>query len=190
MKRSLAAMSEEWRDVVGYEGLYQVSSEGRVKSLERVVKRKDGRRRLQKGRFLKPSRDHCGYKKICLTDANSKQKSFLVHRIVCQAFHENPWNKSEVNHINEDKSDNRSCNLEWCTRKENCNHGTRNVRMAKKIAEIKSKPIAQYTLDGKLVKVWPSPTEVHRQLGINQGNISAVARGERNKASGFIWKYV
>lgn len=63
-------------------------------------------------------------------------------------------------------------------------------RMAKKIAEIKSKPIAQYTLDGKLVKVWPSPTEVHRQLGINQGNISAVARGERNKASGFIWKYV
>lgn len=62
--------------------------------------------------------------------------------------------------------------------------------MAKKIAEIKSKPIAQYTLDGKLVKVWPSPMEVHRQLGISQGNISAVARGERNKASGFIWKYV
>ena len=173
--------NEEWRDVVGYEGLYQVSNQGRVKSLER----KDCLGRTVKGRILKPGMVGSGYLMISLC-TGGKQKMFSVHRLVCQAFHENPDNKSDVNHINEDKTDNRACNLEWSTRKENLNHGSRNERAAK----ARSKPVGQYTRYGDLVKVWPSTQEAERQAGFNHGNISEVANGNRKTAHGFIWKYV
>ena len=177
--------NEEWRDVVGYEGLYQVSSEGRVKSLERKVPHCSGGERIQKERILKPVVRGDGYLKVDLC-AGGKPKRFLVHRLVCEAFHDNPENKLDVNHINENKTDNRACNLEWCTRIENCNHGTRNVRMA--IA--KSRPIAQYTLNGKLLKVWPSAKEVGSQTGFSRGNICKAAKGRYKQAYGYIWKYV
>ena len=177
--------NEEWRDVVGYEGLYQVSDQGRVKSLDRTFIDKIGRERYVKERILKPVLTHYGYLRIDLC-ASGKRKMFSVHRLVCQAFHDNPENKLDVNHINENKTDNRACNLEWSTRKENCNHGTRNVRMA--IA--KSRPIAQYTLNGKLLKVWPSTAEVERRAGFDHSAISKAANGNRKTAYGFIWKYV
>ena len=174
-------MSEEWRDVVGYEGLYQVSDQGRVKSLER----KDCLGRTVKERILKPGVVGSGYLMIGLC-TGGKQKMFSVHRLVCQSFHENPGNKSDVNHINENKTDNRACNLEWSTRRENLNHGSRNERAAK----ARSKPVGQYTRDGDLVKVWPSTQEAERQAGFNHGNISEVANGNRKTAHGFIWRYV
>ena len=170
-------MSEEWRDVAGYEGLYQVSSEGRVKSLER--------KGCKRERILKPGVRSKGYLFVVLC-AGGKSRMFSVHRLVCQAFHDNPENKLDVNHMNENKTDNRACNLEWSTRKENCNHGTRNVRMA--IA--KSRPIAQYTLNGKLLKVWPSTAEVERRAGFDHSAISKAANGNRKTAYGFRWKYV
>ena len=173
--------NEEWRDVVGYEGLYQVSNQGRVKSLER----KDCLGRTVKERILKPGVVGSGYLMISLC-TGGKQKMFSVHRLVCQAFHDNPDNKSDVNHINEDKTDNRACNLEWSTRKENLNHGSRNERAAK----ARSKPVGQYTRYGDLVKVWPSTQEAERQAGFNHGNISEVANGNRKTAYGFRWKYV
>ena len=173
--------NEEWRDVVGYEGRYQVSSMGRVKSLER----KDCLGRTVKERILKPGVVGSGYLMISLC-TGGKQKMFSVHRLVCQAFHENPDNKSDVNHINEDKTDNRACNLEWSTRKENINHGTHNERMAK----TQSKPVGQYTLDGELVKIWPSAMEAQRQAGFYCSNICNTARGKYKQAYGFIWKYI
>ena len=176
--------NEEWRDVVGYEGLYQVSDQGRVKSLERTYIDKIGRGRYVKERFLKPNVSYGGYLRVGLY-AGGKRKWFRVHRLVCEAFHENPENKLDVNHINENKTDNRACNLEWSTAKENCNHGTRNAR----IAETKSKPVGQYTLDGELIKIWPSTQEAQRQTGFSQGNICKTANGKYKQAYGFIWKY-
>lgn len=174
-------MIEEWRDVVGYEARYQVSSMGRVKSLER----KDRLGRIVKERILKPGVDHNGYQVVNL-HAGGKPKNVTVHRLVCQAFRENPENKPEVNHIDEDKTNNNAVNLEWCTRKENINHGSRSERMAK----TKSKPVGQYTRDGELVKIWPSAIEVRRQAGFSQGNISQAANGKLKTAYGFRWKYV
>ena len=176
--------NEIWKDVAGYEGLYQVSDQGRVKSLERKVPKGYGERTV-KERILKPCADRGGYLRIGLCDGE-KQKTFKVHRLVCQAFHDNPENKLDVNHINENKTDNRACNLEWSTRKENCNHGTRNERMAK----TQSKPVGQYTLDGELVKIWPSAMEAQRQAGFYCSNICNTARGKYKQAYGFIWKYI
>ena len=173
--------NEEWRDVAGYEGLYQVSNQGRVKSLER----KDCLGRTVKERILKSRTNRYGYMEVNLC-ADGKRKMLKVHRLVCQAFHDNPDNKPEVNHVNEDKTDNRACNLEWSTRRENNNHGTRNTRTAKAL----SKPVGQYTLDGELVKIWPSTAEVERQTGFSQGHICKAANGKFKQVYGFIWKYV
>lgn len=178
-------MSEEWGDVVGYEGRYQVSSMGRVKSLERTFIDKSGRKQTVKERILKPGMDRGGYLIVDLCDGG-KRKRFKVHRLVCQAFHDNPENKPYVNHIDENKTNNAASNLEWSTAKENCNHGTRNERVAK----ARSKPVEQWTKDGELVKIWQSTHEVQRQAGFNQGNISLAANGKYKQAYGFIWKYV
>ena len=172
---------EVWRDIEGYEGLYQVSNMGRVKSLGR----KDRFGRVIKERILEPAVTHNGYLRVGL-HVDGKRKMLRVHRLVCEAFHENPDNKSEVNHVNEDKTDNRACNLEWSTRTENCNHGSRNERVAKAL----SKPIGQFSLDGKLIKVWQSACEARRPTGFDQGYVGAVARGKFKQAYGFIWKYV
>lgn len=165
---------EIWKNIKGYEGLYQVSSEGRIKSLK-----------WNKERILKPGLARGGYMQVGLC-AGGKTRMFLVHRLVCQAFHKNPENKLEVNHINEDKTDNRASNLEWCTRRENINHGTRNERVRK----AESKPVGQYTRDGELIKIWPSTIEAKRQAGFDCGHISKVANGERKTHKGFTWRYI
>ena len=172
---------ETWKNIKGYEGFYQVSNMGRVKSLGR----KDRFGRVIKERILEPAVTHNGYLRVGL-HVDGKRKMLRVHRLVCEAFHENPDNKSEVNHVNEDKTDNRACNLEWSTRTENCNHGSRNERVAKAL----SKPIGQFSLDGKLIKVWQSACEARRQTGFDQGYVGAVARGKFKQAYGYIWKYI
>ena len=117
-------MIEEWRPIVGYEGLYEVSSYGRVRSLDMYVKARYGNYRLHKGKVLSPGIRPDGYLFVNLT-YNGKHKTITVHRLVAQAFLPNPDNLSEVNHKDEDKSNNRVENLEWCDRKYNLNYGSR-----------------------------------------------------------------
>ena len=178
-------IEEVWRDVKGYEGLYQVSSDGRVKSLERTFIDKIGRERYVKERILKPAFNGRGYLFVNLY-AGGKPKMHKVHRLVCQSFHDNPDNKPQVNHINEIKTDNRSSNLEWATARENSNFGTRTERSGK----AQSKPVAQYAQDGELIKIWPSVRGAERKTGFSHCYISQAANGKRKQAYGFIWKYV
>ena len=120
-------IEEIWRPVVGYEGLYEVSNLGRVRSLDMYVKVGYGNYRLHKGKVLSPTKNKNGYLKVNLY-CNGKQKTIDVHRLVTEAFLPNPDNLPQVNHKDEDKTNNRVENLEWCDHKYNMNYGTRNIR--------------------------------------------------------------
>lgn len=116
---------EVWKDVKGYEGLYEVSSLGRVRSIERKVKHWRGGLRIKKAKIKQPFKSNCGYVMVGIYK-DGTQTNFLVHRLVGKAFIPNPENKEQVNHINGIKTDNRVENLEWNTRSENINHADRN----------------------------------------------------------------
>lgn len=120
---------EIWKDVEGYEGLYQVSTFGRVRSLDRTTSGRNGCTRNIKGKILSEL-DNKGYKVVGLHKEGSLKK-VLISRLVANCFVANEFNKPEVNHIDEDKNNNRADNLEWVTAKENSNHGTRNDRISK-----------------------------------------------------------
>ena len=123
-------MSEEWRPIEGYEGLYEVSSYGRVRSLDRYVKTCYEAYKLHKGKILSPAKDKNGYLKVNLC-CNGKHNTIRVHKLVAQAFIPNPDNLPEVNHKDEVKTNNNVDNLEWCDRSYNISYGTRTERQKK-----------------------------------------------------------
>ena len=114
---------EEWKEIPGYEGLYEVSNTGQVRSLDRY----DNRNCFRKGKVLSPGKDTNGYLQVILS-CNGKHKSIKVHRLIAQAFIPNPDNLPEINHKNEDKTNNRVDNLEWCDATYNINYGTARIR--------------------------------------------------------------
>ena len=157
-------MIEEWRDIEGYEGLYMVSSLGRVKSIG-----------YDKERILKPGKIGYGYLQVCLFK-DGKRKRYLVHRLVANAFIPNTENLPEVNHKDEDKTNNRVSNLEWMTSKDN-------TRYSQAIAA------NQYTLDGKFIRRWDCIKEIQYSLGFDNGYICGCCKGKYKSANGFKWFY-
>lgn len=179
---------EIWRDIPNYEG-YQVSNFGRIKSLERLRKGKNGSLVTVKERILKPSINHKGYYRVALWK-NSIQKCYYVHRLVWEVFNGSIPEGLQVNHINEIKTDNRLSNLNLMTCKENCNWGKRNKTVSIKLTNGKcSKSVLQFTLEDILIKEYPSTKQVERELGFAQTNIVKCCKGKLKTAYGFKWKY-
>lgn len=176
-------------DVPGYEGLYQVSNFGQVRSLDRMVNAKNDSKMLKKGIILKPRINEKGYQRVHLCK-DGKGKQFRVHRLVYEAFCGEIPSGMEVNHINEVKTDNRLENLNLLSRKDNVNWGTGMERGAKsRINHPKrSKPVVGYDADENVVIAFPSTMEAQRH-GYSSGNISACCIGKKPQYKGLIWRY-
>ena len=175
--KNFALPNEVWSPVKGYEGLYAVSSMGRVKN-------------LITGKILKPVKSKGGYLVVNLWK-NGKCKKYLVHRLVAQAFLKPVAGKDFVNHLSEVKTSNHYSNLEWCTPKENLNYGTRNERAGKTLTNRKdqSKPVQGIDpKTGKVVVEFPSTKEAGRN-GFDQGHVSNCCLGKYKQAYGYIWRY-
>ena len=178
-----------------YEGLYKVSNLGKILSLNYNHTGKTG--------LMNPGTDKDGYFKVGLSK-NGKTKTCRVHRLVAETFLPNPEGKPEINHkiegdkgkkinvviFNEDGSvNNEKTTIEWVTRKENNDYGTRTERMAKTMTNGKlSKPVLQLSLTGELIREYPSAAECGRN-GFNKGHVAACCRGEEKTHKGFRWMY-
>ena len=164
---------EEWRDVVGYEGKYQVSNLGRVKSL--------GRNIVMSQVLV------CKYLRVGLRDG-SKQKMFCVHRLVAFAFPEicGEWFKgAEIDHLDGDRNNNIATNLKWVTRVGNRNNPITQQRQS----EGKGKWVIRLSLNNEILHFYPSTVQAEKETGVNTTNISNCCLGKQKTAGGFIWKY-
>lgn len=168
--------NEIWREIAGYEGLYKVSNMGRVMSLNY---RHTGKVKVLKNR---PEKDGYLVINFCY---NGKIKTFKIHRLVAEAFIPNPDNLPQVNHKDEDKTNNCVENLEWCTNKYNSNYGTRKHRLS----ETHKISVSQFDKTGLLIKVYSSGITAQMETGINSSNITKCCRGKLKTAGGYIWRY-
>ena len=173
-------MKEIWKDIPNYEGFYQVSNLGHIKSFHK--------HNGKTGHFLVPNIIGHGYESVMLykkTVAGKERHKFLVHRLVAQAFLPNPDNLPQINHIDEDKRNNAVTNLEWCTNIYNRNYGTVNARI--KIA--RSKPVVQYSLQGIPIAKYCSSDMAAQLLGYPNGANIRISCHKNVVAYGYLWKY-
>ena len=182
-------VAETWVDIKGYDGLYQVSDKARVRVLDRWCPLpKSGKLRLYPGHILNPHPSIRGYLMVSLNPINGKRKFCTVHRLVAEAFVPNPDNLPEVNHKDEDKTNNLPSNLEWCDSKYNASYGSRPQRIREKL----NKPIEQLTLDGQHVAYYESTRkacEMSNGKFTNQ-SINKALKHIAKTAYGYQWRYI
>lgn len=200
-------MEEIWKDIEGYEGRYQVSNYGRVKSLEFERPTKCNATRITKEKILSKRLDSKGYSFVMLYDGapNNKAKSYKVHRLVASAFISNKDNKPQVNHKDLNKSNNLVDNLEWVTQSENIQHALRNgamrptygkrpeywrSRIAEGVTKHQGKPVVQLTLENEIIDEYPSINEASRSVfGTEKTHIGDCCKGTRTMCGGYKWRF-
>lgn len=172
-------MNEEWKDIPGFENKYQISNFGRVKTLNY--------KRTKQPRIMNGITEIRGYSCIAFREggAGSKQRHFMVHRLVAQAFIPNPDNKPFVNHKDGNRSNNKVDNLEWCTRAENEEHKIYTLGHCSGYC-IPPKPVLCVETGIK----YRSISEAARQMGVRQGAISFALTAKYRTSCGYHWKYV
>lgn len=163
-------MKKIWKDVIGYEGLYQISNSGKIRNLA--------------GEILTPVDNGNGYLRFSLSHGKRKYETVYLHRALAEAFIPNPNNLSEVNHKDENKLNNDIDNLEWCTPKYNVNYGTRNQRSGE---QLRRKIVGTRIKDGSTIQ-FDGVVESER-AGFNKSAISNCLQGLSQSSGGYVWKY-
>ena len=183
-------MQEIWKDIKGYEGLYQVSNLGKVKSLKKEVNfysglYKEVKKRKYKERIINLKKTNRGYMNITLYK-NGIRKHFNVHRLVADTFILNPNNLPEVNHKDGNKENNCVDNLEWVTRSENMQHSLKTG-----LFKPKKKALIQYDLKGNFVKRWETIKDflIENNMNLKSSGITNCCKGRQRTAYGYIWEY-
>ena len=175
-------MTEIWKSIPGFEGYYEVSNLGRVKSLDRKMISQKGTLFLKPGRIRKLVPNYAtGYLTVILCGKNMK-KTMPVHRLVALAFLENPQHCECVNHKNEDKHDNMVDNLEWCSKAYNNAYGKRK--------KASYKPVVGKNIKTGKELVFPNARIASKVTGANYKNISACCRGLRVSAGNYEWRFI
>lgn len=188
---------EEWRDIKGYEGLYQVSNFGRVKALDRVIHTLRHNKyydRVIPEHIMSNTLNNKGYFKVALTNGSGTKKNISVHRLVAEAFIPNTYNKPCINHKDENKTNNKVENLEWCTVWENNTYGTKYKRIGEKSSMTPHswlyRPVLQYTITGNFIKEYKSLREAAINIGAKStAGIQSCCVGRLKSSMGYIWKY-
>lgn len=193
-------MAELWKDVKGYEGIYQVSSLGRVKALQKSYTDSLGRNIVRKEHILATHESaQTGYPQLNLSK-DGEAKTVSVHRLVAEAFIPNPNNLPCINHKDESRNNNCVDNLEWCSYLYNNQYGTARERARAKIIEywethtavghdMPSTPVIQYTLNGEIVRKYKSINDAERTIGVVNGGIGQCCNRKLHTAYGFIWRF-
>ena len=180
-----------WTDIRGYEGLYQVSDDGKIRSCDRYVLSKGGSYRISKGREIKQYQDKDGYMQVGL-HKDGKQRTLQVHRLVAEAFIPNTDNKPCIDHINAVRNDNRASNLRWLTISEN--NSTEIAKNRKSISALKREDnkvkIRQLNKDGETIKEFNSSMDIERELGFDRSSILRCCKGKQKLSYGYKWVYM
>lgn len=175
---------EVWESISGYKGLYEVSNLGRVRSVDRIV---EGRNGIVSGKILSFSDNGTGYKTVCLCKDNVKSTKY-VHRLVAEAFIENPHKFTDINHKNEKRDDNVVPNLEWCTKEYNQNYNNCPLKRRLALISIRGKGVCSYDEDGNLVKEYLCVSDVQND-GYIRRNVVMCCQGKRRTCGGLFWSF-